>query len=37
MGKENKIMKNSEFKHQFIKSEYVVSGKYPEVMITTNV
>jgi site-specific DNA-adenine methylase len=34
--KENKIMLNSGFKHKLIKSEYVVSGKYPKVLITTN-
>lgn len=34
--KENKIMLNSRFTNKLIKSEYVVSGKYPKVLITTN-
>ena len=34
--KENKIMKNSEFNHKIVKSIYVVSGKYPKVMLTHN-
>jgi len=34
--KENKIMLNSEFRNALITSEYVVSGKYPKVLITTN-
>lgn len=35
--KENKIMLKSGFKNKLVKSEYVVSGKYPEVLITTNI
>lgn len=35
--KENKIMLKSGFKNKLVKSEYVVSGKYPEVLVTTNV
>lgn len=34
--KENPIMLNSEFTKRLIISDYVVSGKYPRVMITTN-
>jgi len=34
--KENKRMLNSGFHNKLIKSEYVVSGKYPRVLITTN-
>lgn len=34
--KENKPMLDSEFRNAIITSEYVVSGKYPKVMITTN-
>ena len=35
--KENHTMRNSGFINFTIQSEYVVSGKYPEVLITTNV
>jgi len=35
--KENQRMLKSGFKNKLVKSEYVVSGKYPEVLITTNV
>ena len=35
--KENMRMRNSGFKNLLIKSEYCVSGKYPEVLITTNI
>lgn len=35
--KENKVMLNSGFYHKLIKSEYVVSGKYPKVLLTTNI
>ena len=34
--KENKIMLNSEFKKKLITSSYVLCGKYPKVLITTN-
>jgi len=34
--KENKIFKNSGFKTKLVKSIYVVSGKYPKVMLTHN-
>ena len=34
--KENQIMRRSRFNHKLIKSEYVVSGKYPKVLLTTN-
>jgi site-specific DNA-adenine methylase len=34
--KENKVMLNSGFRNKLIKSEYVVSGKYPKVLVTTN-
>lgn len=34
--KENTLMKNSEWNNKIIKSEYVVSGKYPRVMLTHN-
>ena len=34
--KENKIYLESEFNHKLVKSIYVVSGKYPKVLITTN-
>lgn len=34
--KENQIMLNSGFNNYLIKSEYVVSGKKPEVLLTTN-
>jgi site-specific DNA-adenine methylase len=34
--KENKVMLNSPFKNTHVRSEYVVSGKYPDVLITTN-
>lgn len=34
--KENKIMLNSGFNHKTVKSEYVVCGKYPEVLLTSN-
>ena len=35
--KENTRMRRSGFRNLLIKSEYVVSGHYPEVLITTNV
>src|SRR3990172_9048831 len=35
--KENKTMLKSGFRNKLVKSEYVVSGKYPEVLITTNI
>lgn len=35
--RENTRMKKSGFRNLFIKSEYVVMGKYPQVLITTNV
>jgi len=35
--KENTRMKKSGFRNLFIKSEYVVMDRYPEVLITTNV
>jgi site-specific DNA-adenine methylase len=35
--RENTRMKNSGFRNLFIQSEYVVMGKYPRVLITTNV
>src|SRR3990172_3743608 len=34
--RENKIMLNSEFNHKLMTSEYAVSGKYPKVLLTTN-
>lgn len=34
--KENKIMLNSGFNNYLLKSEYVVCGKYPQVLLTTN-
>lgn len=34
--KENTTMLNSGYRHKHIKSEYVISGKYPRVLITTN-
>ena len=34
--KENKTMLNSGFNNTTVKSEYVVCGKYPEVLLTTN-
>lgn len=34
---ENKRMKDSGFKNMLIRSEYVVAGKLPQVLITTNV
>ena len=34
--KENTIMKNSEWNNKLVKSVYVVSGKYPRVMLTHN-
>lgn len=34
--KENKIFKNSKFKNKLVRSIYVVSGKYPQVMLTHN-
>ena len=34
--KENTTMRASPFKQKLIRSEYVVSGKYPKVLITTN-
>jgi len=34
--KENLIMKKSRFKNKLIRSIYVVSGKYPQVMLTHN-
>lgn len=34
--KENKLMLDSDFRKALVTSEYVVSGKYPQVMITTN-
>jgi len=34
--KENKIFKDSGFNHKLIKSIYVVSGKYPRVMLSHN-
>jgi len=33
---ENKFMRNSGYETKIIKSQYVVSGKYPRVMLTTN-
>lgn len=35
--KENCRMRKSGFKNLLIQSEYVVSGKYPQVLVTTNV
>lgn len=35
--KENQRMRKSGFKNLLIKSKYVVSGKYPQVLVTTNV
>lgn len=35
--KENKVMLKSGFRNKLVKSEYVVSGKYPKVLITTNI
>jgi len=35
--KENTRMKKSGFRNLFIQSEYVVMGKYPRVLVTTNV
>ncbi len=35
--RENIRMKNSGFKNLLIESEYVVCGKYPKVLVTTNV
>ena len=34
--KENKIMFNSKFKKILVESIYAVSGKYPKVLVTTN-
>jgi len=34
--KENKMMLNSGFKNTLVESIYAVSGKYPKVMVTTN-
>lgn len=34
--KENRIMLDSGFNNYLIKSEYAVSGKYPQVLLTTN-
>jgi len=34
--KENTIMRKSKWNHKIIKSIYVVSGKYPKVMLTHN-
>lgn len=34
--KENIRMKDSDFKNKLLKSVYVVSGKYPRVLLTTN-
>lgn len=34
---ENPTMRNSKFKKLLIESEYVVAGKYPKVLVTTNV
>lgn len=34
--KENKTMLNSGYYHYLVQSEYVVSGKYPKVLLTTN-
>jgi len=34
--KENKIMLKAPFKHKLVKSIYVVSGKYPKVLLTHN-
>jgi len=35
--RENKIMLNSGFKNILVESIYVVSGKYPKVLVTTNI
>ena len=35
--KENTRMLRSGFKHLLVESEYVVSGKYPKVLVTTNI
>lgn len=35
--RENNRMKKSGFKNIFIQSEYVVMGKYPRVLVTTNI
>ncbi len=35
--KENNRMLNSGFKNTLIESEYVVCGKYPKVLVTTNI
>jgi len=34
--KENTVMKKSGFNNYLVRSIYVVSGKYPDVMLTTN-
>ena len=34
--KENNVMRKAPYNHITIKSEYVVSGHYPEIMVTTN-
>jgi hypothetical protein len=34
--KENKVMLESPFNNYLIESEYVVCGKYPKTLITTN-
>lgn len=35
--KENKIMLRSPFNNYYLRSEYVVCGKYPKVLLTTNI
>jgi len=34
--KENQVMLNSGFKNEYVESEYVVSGKFPQVLVTHN-
>lgn len=34
--KENKLMLNSKYNNYLVKSEYVLCGKYPKVLLTTN-
>lgn len=34
--KENQVMLKSGFKNEYVQSEYVVSGKYPQVLVTHN-
>ena len=35
--KENRVYLKSKFYHKLVKSEYVVCGKYPKVLLTTNI